>query len=50
MIRFMDRFTGRFRIHNIGVDICDKWAHEPGRIALIYEDHKGQVTKYSSRI
>ncbi len=33
--------------YNIGVDICDKWAHEPGRTALIYEDHKGQVTKYS---
>ena len=34
-------------LYNIGVDICDKWADEPHRTALIYEDHKGQVTKYS---
>ncbi len=33
--------------YNIGVDICDKWAGEPQRTALIYEDHQGQVTKYS---
>jgi acetyl-CoA synthetase len=33
--------------YNIGVDICDKWALEPGRTALIYEDQKGRVTKYS---
>ena len=33
--------------YNIGVDICDKWAHQPDRTALIYENHKGQVTKYS---
>ena len=47
-----DRVYGSFQwevpdLYNIGVDICDKWAHEPDRIALIYEDHKGQVTKYS---
>ena len=33
--------------YNIGVDICDKWACETDRTALIYEDNKGQVTKYS---
>ena len=47
-----DQVYGSFQwqvpdFYNIGVDICDKWAHEPDRTALIYEDHKGQVTKYS---
>ncbi len=47
-----DQVYGSFRwevpdFYNIGVDICDKWAREPHRTALIYEDHKGQVTKYS---
>ena len=26
---------------NIGIDICDKWAHQRYRLALIYEDEKG---------
>jgi acetyl-CoA synthetase len=34
-------------LYNIGVDICDKWAREPGRTALIYENHEGRVTNYS---
>ena len=33
--------------YNIGVDICDKWAHQRYRLALIYEDENGQVEKYS---
>jgi acetyl-CoA synthetase len=33
--------------YNIGVDICDKWARQPDRLALIYENESGQVEKYS---
>ena len=33
--------------YNIGVDICDKWAHQRYRLALIYEDEKGQVEKFT---
>ena len=33
--------------YNIGVDICDKWAHQRYRLALIYENEKGQVEKYT---
>jgi len=33
--------------YNIGVDICDKWAHQRYRLALIYEDENGQVEKYT---
>jgi acetyl-CoA synthetase len=33
--------------YNIGVDICDKWARQRYRLALIYQDEKGQVTKYT---
>jgi acetyl-CoA synthetase len=32
---------------NIGVDICDKWAGQRYRLALIYEDEKGRVQKYT---
>jgi len=32
---------------NIGVDICDKWAHQRYRLALIYQDEKGQVEQYT---
>lgn len=35
--------------YNIGVDICDKWAHQPYRLALIYEDENGKVEKYTFR-
>jgi len=35
--------------YNIGVDICDKWAHEPNRLALIYENDSGQVREYTFR-
>ncbi|HMK37566.1 MAG TPA: acyl-CoA synthetase [Desulfomonilaceae bacterium] len=33
--------------YNIGVDVCDKWAHEEHRVALIYEKQRGQVETYS---
>jgi acetyl-CoA synthetase len=33
--------------YNIGVDICDKWARQRYRLALIYEDENGQVEKYT---
>jgi acetyl-CoA synthetase len=33
--------------YNIGVDVCDKWADQRYRLALIYEDEKGQVEKYT---
>ncbi len=32
---------------NIGVEICDKWAQDKHRIALIHIDHQSQVHKYS---
>ena len=33
--------------YNIGVDICDKWAHQRYRLALIYENEKGQLEQYT---
>ncbi|MGD9032542.1 MAG: acyl-CoA synthetase [Desulfobacteraceae bacterium] len=33
--------------YNIGADICDKWAHQRYRLALIYEDEKGQLEQYT---
>ncbi|MFP6562676.1 acyl-CoA synthetase [Paraburkholderia sp. B3] len=33
--------------YNIGVDACDKWADGSGRLALIFEDAGGQVTRYT---
>ena len=35
------------KYYNIGVDVCDKWADHRYRLALIYEDEKGQVEKYT---
>ncbi len=35
--------------YNIGVDICDKWAHQPNRLALIYESNDGQARRYTFR-
>ena len=32
---------------NIGVDVCDKWADERYRLALIYEDEQGRTEKYT---
>jgi len=33
--------------YNIGVDICDKHAHQRYRLALIYENETGEVEKYT---
>jgi acetyl-CoA synthetase len=33
--------------YNIGVDICDKWAHQKSRLALIYEKEDGGYEKYT---
>ena len=33
--------------YNIGVDICDKWAHQRYRLALIYENENGKTEKYT---
>ncbi|MGD9039459.1 MAG: acyl-CoA synthetase [Desulfobacteraceae bacterium] len=33
--------------YNMGVDICDKWAHQRYRLALIYENEKGQTEQYT---
>jgi acetyl-CoA synthetase len=33
--------------YNIGVDVCDKWAHEKYRLALIYIDNDGKEHKYT---
>jgi acetyl-CoA synthetase len=44
--------TFRWRIpehYNIGVDICDKWAAEGSRLALVYEDETGRVEQYTFR-
>ena len=35
--------------YNIGLDICDKWAHQPDRLALIYDDDTGQTRRYTFR-
>lgn len=35
------------KYYNIGIDICDKWAEERGRLALIYEDENGKTEKYT---
>ncbi|MBW1646141.1 MAG: AMP-binding protein, partial [Deltaproteobacteria bacterium] len=33
--------------YNLGVDLCDKWAADPQRLALIYEDETGKVENYT---
>ncbi len=33
--------------YNIGVDICDKWAHQRYRLALIFENEKGETEHYT---
>ncbi len=33
--------------YNIGVDVCDKWAEERYRLALIYEDEEGRTEKFT---
>ncbi len=33
--------------YNIGVDVCDKWAHQRYRLALIFQRADGQVEQYT---
>jgi acetyl-CoA synthetase len=33
--------------YNIGVDVCDKWAHEPARLALIHKPPIGENVEYT---
>jgi len=33
--------------YNIGADVCDKWAEERDRLALIYEDEEGRTEKFT---
>ncbi len=33
--------------YNIGVDVCDKWSHEPARIALIHKPQVGECVEYT---
>jgi acetyl-CoA synthetase len=35
------------RYYNIGVDVCDKWANDKCRLALIYIDPNGKDQKYT---
>ena len=35
--------------YNIGVDICDKWADQSNRLALIYQDESGKEARYTFR-
>ena len=35
--------------YNIGVDICDKWANQTDRLALIYESEAGMTQRYTFR-
>ena len=33
--------------YNIGVDLCDKWAADPSRLALVHERRDGSATRYT---
>ncbi|UCG05834.1 MAG: acyl-CoA synthetase [Desulfobacterales bacterium] len=33
--------------YNIGLDICDKWARQRYRLALIFENEDGRIEKYT---
>ncbi len=44
----VDAFSWKVpRYYNIGVDVCDKWASQRYRLALIFEDESGHVEKYT---
>ena len=50
--RTYDEVYGAFRweipdYYNIGVDICDKWARQRYRLALVYQNEKGEVASYT---
>jgi len=41
-------FSWEVPVHyNIGVDVCDKWSHEPGRLALIHKPPEGEIMEYT---
>lgn len=47
-----DQLAAAFRwdvpVHyNIGVDVCDKWSHEPARVALIHKPQVGECVEYT---
>jgi len=44
--RFLWHIPARY---NIGVDVCDKWADDPARTALIYQRESGKVERTSFR-
>jgi acetyl-CoA synthetase len=33
--------------YNIGVDVCDKWSHQPARVALIHKPPVGECIEYT---
>ncbi|MEO8005135.1 MAG: AMP-dependent synthetase, partial [Betaproteobacteria bacterium] len=33
--------------YNVGVDLCDKWATDTSRLALIHERRDGTVSRYT---
>ena len=37
------------KYYNIGVDVCDKWANDKNRVALIYANPHGQDREYTFR-
>ncbi|MCX5873616.1 MAG: acyl-CoA synthetase [Deltaproteobacteria bacterium] len=37
------------KFYNIGVDICDKWASDPDRLALIHETSSGETRNWTFR-
>ena len=51
-IQDFERLSAAFRWevperYNIGVDVCDKWSHEPARVALIHKPSAGESTEYT---
>ncbi|MFT5415401.1 MAG: acetyl-CoA synthetase, partial [Gammaproteobacteria bacterium] len=33
--------------YNIANDVCDQWAEDPGRVALVYEDENKEVLTFT---
>jgi acetyl-CoA synthetase len=47
-----DQLVAEFRwdvptYYNIGVDVSDKWSHEPSRLALIHKPPSGDIAEYT---
>ena len=50
--RDFERISAEFswdlpELYNIGVDVCDKWSHEPNRVALIHKPPVGDNIEYT---